>query len=49
MKMLDKKFGELGIANQFVAPESVKKARYRMRKKLELEPEANVSEYLMNF
>lgn len=26
MKMLDKKFGELGIANQLVQPESVKKA-----------------------
>lgn len=32
-----------------ITPESVKKARYRMRKKLELEPEANVNEYLMNF
>ena len=31
-----------------ITPESVKKARYRMRKKLELEPEANVSEYLMS-
>ena len=32
-----------------ITPESVKKARYRMRKKLELEPEADVHEYLMNF
>jgi tetratricopeptide (TPR) repeat protein len=32
-----------------ITPESVKKARYRMRKKLELESEANVNEYLMKF
>lgn len=31
-----------------ITPESVKKARYRMRKKLELEPQASVSEYLMS-
>lgn len=31
-----------------ITPESVKKARYRMRKKLDLEVESNVQEYLMN-
>jgi len=31
-----------------ITPESVKKARYRMRKKLELEAEANVNDYLMS-
>jgi len=32
-----------------ITPESVKKARHRLRKKMELEPEASVSDYLMSF
>jgi DNA-binding CsgD family transcriptional regulator len=30
-----------------ITPDSVKKARYRLRKKFELEPEASVEDYLM--